>query len=174
MADSGESSKQTYSIIREIYENGAASEHFEVKLEEALEKAVSVIIIEPSVLGAETAKWIMIGNFLHKTSVLTGVFSLSLAIPNYVPKAYVPLGFVSFVCAGLYMASWQYDPCCKYQVEKDSRKLQKLPLHHLTSNAPVVLVRKDDSRRKILHTTIAIAAVSFSAYYLYNIYIDGQ
>ncbi|MPC57393.1 Transmembrane protein 11, mitochondrial [Portunus trituberculatus] len=28
----------------------------------------------------------------------------------------MPLGTLSLFCTGVYTASWQFDPCCKYQV----------------------------------------------------------
>ena len=35
-------------------------------------------------------------------------------------SAYVcmPLGTLSLFCTGVYTASWQFDPCCKYQVRQ--------------------------------------------------------
>ena len=32
------------------------------------------------------------------------------------PLIFVPLGTLSLCCTGIYTASWQFDPCCKYQV----------------------------------------------------------
>ena len=32
------------------------------------------------------------------------------------PYLYTPLGVLSLLATGLYTASWQFDPCCKYQV----------------------------------------------------------
>ena len=136
-----------------------------------MEAQVHTIIIEPSKLGDETARWITVGNCLHKTAVTTGLGSLGcgLAWPDrgYV---YLPLGFASVVCAGVYAVSWQLDPCCKYQVERDASHLQKLPLHQLTSSCPVVLVRRDDTRRKLLHNTAALLAASYAAWRIYDWY----
>lgn len=60
-----------------------------MELERALEAGVSVIVIEPEPLGEETARWIYIGNLLHKVSVhsglcgiVSGKFSL-VFIPNF-------------------------------------------------------------------------------------------
>ena len=49
---------------------------FELELERALEASVPVIVIEPVRLGDETARWIAVGNCLHKTSVLAGLGSV--------------------------------------------------------------------------------------------------
>lgn len=62
-------------VIREIYDCDNA-QRFEVELERALEAAVPVIVIEPTQLGDETARWIAVGNCLHKTAVLTGLGSV--------------------------------------------------------------------------------------------------
>ena len=82
----------------------------------------------------------------------------------------MPLGTLSLFCTGVYTASWQFDPCCKYQVEYDSQKLSRLPLHTLTSSTPVVLVRRDDIHRKRLHNTIALAALAYCAKKIYELY----
>lgn len=158
-----------YLIIREIYETGGVEE-FENELDQALEVQTETIVIEPVKLGAETARWIAVGNFLHKVSVLSGLSCLVTSIRT--DRAYIilPLGITSFVCAGVYMVSWQYDPCCKYQVETDLRRLEKIPLHKLSSSSPVILVRKDDSRRKILHNTIALAAITLCCLKMYRWY----
>ena len=173
MPSNAEHQDKDYVIIREIYENDSASEYFECELERALETQVKTIIIEPAKLGDETARWIAVGNCLHKTSVLSGLGCLGsgMAWPE---RGYLifPLGFVSMVCSGVYTMSWQFDPCCKYQVESDSRQLQSLPLHQLTSSSPVVLIRKDDYYRKILHTTLSVAAASYCGWRLYHWYYE--
>ena len=160
-------------IIREIYENDNASEYFENELEHALERKVAVIVIEPCKLGDETARWITVGNCLHKTAVLSGLACLTTGMvwPDH-ELAYFPLGFTSVVCTSVYTVSWQFDPCCKYQVEADSRKLQRLPLHRLTSTSPVVLVRKNDFFRKLLHSTFALSSAAYCGYRLYQWYYE--
>ncbi|XP_072044153.1 transmembrane protein 11, mitochondrial-like [Amphiura filiformis] len=159
-------------IIYEVYDNGNAQERFEYELEQHLEAKRSHIIIEPSRLGDETARWITVGNSLHKTSVITGFVSL-LALPaatRWKPANYIgyPMGAVSVICAALYDVSWQFDPCCKYQVEYDAANLSRLPLHKLTSSTPVVLVRKDDKYRKAFHNLFAGIALMYLAYRFYN------
>ncbi|XP_072168122.1 transmembrane protein 11-B, mitochondrial-like [Diadema setosum] len=158
-------------IIHEIYDNGSAQERFEYELDQALEAKRSIIIIEPSRLGDETARWIMVGNCLHKTSVLSGM--ACLVAPAMLPSStvnfvMVPTGAVSLVCALLYGVSWQFDPCCKYQVEYDTRNLSRLPLHSLTTATPVVLVRKDDKYRKALHNLVAGLAAALLVYKVYH------
>ncbi len=63
-------------VIREIYDGENAQERFELELERALEAAVPVIVVEPSRLGDETARWISVGNCLHKTAVIAGLGSV--------------------------------------------------------------------------------------------------
>lgn len=85
--------------------------------------------------------------------------------------ACTPFGIVSVLCAGCYTLSWQWDPCCKYQVEKKQRHLSTLPmLSDLTSASPVVLVHTDNKRKIVLHNTISIAAAAICLWRLYNIF----
>ena len=83
-----------------------------------------------------------------------------------------PLGALSLLCTGVYTISWQFDPCCQYQVERDPRRLSKFPaVSTLTQASPVVvLVRRDNSRRKILHTSVSLIAAAFCAWRLYDAY----
>ncbi|KAB7502542.1 UNVERIFIED_CONTAM: hypothetical protein RMT77_013064 [Armadillidium vulgare] len=158
-------------VIREVYDSNSAHETFEIELERALEAGVLTIIIEPTTLGDETARWISVGNCLHKTAVLAGIGSIiSGLIWRDSALSFVPLGTLSVFCTGVYTASWQFDPCCKYQVESDSRRLSTLPLQSLSSASPVVLVKKDDSKRKILHCLVSLSAASFCIWRVYNLY----
>nr|SVE75489.1 EOG090X0HTT [Daphnia dolichocephala] len=155
-------------VIREIYDGENAQERFELELERALEAAVPVIVIEPVRLGDETARWIAVGNGLHKTAVLAGLGSIMTGLfCDNRPYIYTPLGLISLLCTGLYTASWQFDPCCKYQVEMDTKRLAKLPVNRLTTSSPIVLVRRDDNKRKTLHCTICVTAASITLWKLY-------
>lgn len=145
-------------VIKEVYDSENAHEAFLDELERALEAGCKVIVIEPPRLGDETARWIAVGNCLHKTAVISGVSAIicGFAWPRY-PYAYVPFGVISFFTTGLYTVSWQFDPCVKYQVYTDSlARLPRLPLFN--SASPTVLIRKDDRNRKILHCTVMLAS----------------
>nr|XP_060641816.1 transmembrane protein 11, mitochondrial [Anolis sagrei ordinatus] len=160
-------------IVHEIYNGENAQDQFEYELEQALEAQYKYIVIEPTRIGDETARWITVGNCLHKTSVLAGTACLftPLALPaDYSHYISVPAGVLSIACCTLYGISWQFDPCCKYQVEYNAYKLSRLPLHTLTSSTPVVLVRKDDLHRKRLHNTIALAALAYCVKKIYELY----
>jgi len=157
-------------VIREVYDSEFAHQDFAVELERALDAGCSIIVIEPTQLGEETARWIYVGNCLHKTAVLSGLGALvtGLIWPDK-PLLCTPLGVLSLLCTGLYTASWQFDNCVKYQEERDPRRLSKLQvLSAMSAASPVVLVRKDDTRRKILHCTVSLAAASFCAFRLYR------
>ena len=148
-----------------------AQEKFEAELEESLVNKIKFIIIEPTKLGGETTRWIRLGNFLHKSAVVTGISSI-IAI-SYSPDKgfiYFPLCFYSVLATGLYAISWQFDPCCKYQVETNVRRLKDLPLASLSSSSPVVLVRKDDYRRKVLQNIVSLTSASLCAWKLYKMY----
>ncbi|XP_051244430.1 transmembrane protein 11, mitochondrial isoform X1 [Dicentrarchus labrax] len=161
-------------IVHEIYNGENAQDQFEYELEQALEAQYKYIVIEPTRIGDETARWITVGNCLHKTAVLSGAACLLTPLslpPEYSRYVALPAGALSVACAALYGISWQFDPCCKYQVEYDSQKLSRLPLHTLTSSTPVVLVRRDDVHRKRLHNTIALAALAYCAKKIYELYV---
>lgn len=161
-------------IVHEIYNGENAQDQFEYELEQALEAQYKYIVIEPTRIGDETARWITVGNCLHKSAVLSGTACLLTPLslpPEYSRYVALPAGALSVACAALYGISWQFDPCCKYQVEYDSQKLSRLPLHTLTSSSPVVLVRRDDIHRKRLHNTIALAALAYCAKKIYELYV---
>lgn len=144
-------------------------------LENALDAQSPVIIIEPTQLGDETSRWIRVGNCLHKTAVLSAVGCV--AVGAVVPPASSPVGITascvglglgSVACAGLYAVSWQFDPCCKYQPTDDTKILRRLPFVVLSSTSPVVLIRRDDTRRKWLQNLLAAAAALMCIWRLYH------
>lgn len=160
-----------FAVIQEVYDGEYSPELFENELERALHIGVSTIIIEPNRLGEETSRWIALGNCLHKTAVGAGFGSL---LSNFIwpDKLYLscPFAAISCFCAGLYTVSWQTDPCCKYQVENDAEKIKKLRLDEVTSGLPVVLIRRDDTTRKILHSSFALLATGTCLWRFYKSY----
>ncbi|XP_044750956.1 transmembrane protein 11-A, mitochondrial [Coccinella septempunctata] len=157
-------------VIREVYDSEYSQHGFSIELEKALHAKCSIIIIEPTPLGDETARWITFGNYIHKTAVLSGLASHLIGF--FWPKSVILQGTfctASILTTALYTASWQFDHCVKYQVERDRSRLARLPiLGVLTTTTPVVLVRKDDTRRKILHCTVSLTAAAFCIYKLYH------
>ncbi|KAK6625222.1 hypothetical protein RUM43_005513 [Polyplax serrata] len=181
----------TFAIISEVYDNENANEYFEIELERALEAGCSVIVIEPSRLGDETARWIAVGNCLHKTAVAAGMLSVVTALA-WTERPYIclPFGVLSLLCTGVYTLSWQFDPCVKYQVETNLKKLvaafpqlgflptlvpgdsQKpstaiSPFNSMPTN-PVVLVRKDNTKKRMLHSGLSFVAAIFCMWRLYD------
>lgn len=63
-------------VIQEIYDGPNSQEYFAMELEKALDSCCTIIVIEPPQLGDETARWITVGNYLHKMAVITGVSSI--------------------------------------------------------------------------------------------------
>ena len=162
-----------FAIIRHLSECEDEEEEFlEEQLEDALDDRLQYIVIEPEKIGNETTKWIQIGNFLHKTGVLSGVGSIitGLTFPQKCKNYFcIPMGIVSLTCISLYNISWQYDPCCKYQVEHDIRTLEKLEIENLKSSV-VVLKRRDDKYRKRLHNIVGILVVGLFTWKVYEFY----
>uniref|UniRef100_A0A8C2X344 Transmembrane protein 11 n=1 Tax=Cyclopterus lumpus TaxID=8103 RepID=A0A8C2X344_CYCLU len=161
---------EAYKLAVKLHSLMAATE---LRVGAGTEAQYKYIVIEPTRIGDETARWITVGNCLHKTAVLSGTACLltPLSLPvEYSRYVALPAGAFSVACAALYGISWQFDPCCKYQVEYDSQKLSRLPLHTLTSSTPVVLVRRDDVHRKRLHNTIALAALAYCQFLWIELY----
>ena len=155
-------------IIRDFGDNDLNEENTENELERAFEQKAEVIIVEHVTLGEDTAKWIKVGNVLHKTAVLSGtVCVLGEMLDEKRDYFYFSCGMFSIVCASIYFFSWQHDPCCKYQVEDNVQRLETL-LHSVSNATPIVLVKKDDSRRKKLHNIIAILSGFVCAWRIYN------
>ncbi|XP_014212264.1 transmembrane protein 11, mitochondrial isoform X2 [Copidosoma floridanum] len=167
-----EDHKKKFAIIREVYNDENAHDHFEYELEKALDLECQLIVIEPTKLGDETARWIAVGNCLHKTAALSGLAAIVTGLMcDDKPYLWASFGLTAAVSCGLYTVSWQFDPCCKYQVETDTSKLPNAEvLAVLGPSSPTFLVRKDDSRRKILHSTVTALALSICAWRLYQVF----
>lgn len=160
----------TISVIREVYDSENAQEAFEALLEKALEARCTYIIIEPTRLGEETGRWISVGNCLHKTAVASGLASIASTMvwPDKLLMC-TPFCAVSLFCTGLYTVSWNYDQCVKYQVERDTKRLSKVPNLNQFS-APIVLVYTDNKRTKYLQRGVTLLAAAFCAWRIYLAY----
>lgn len=80
------------------------------------------------------------------------------------------------------MISWQFDPCCKYQVANTMEKINASELSpenlyysllQSTMNSsypgsPVILMKKDDTARKIFHSAVAIIAFTITVIRAYK------
>ena len=166
------SSVPEFVVIRALTEDEDDDEFLEEQLEDALDDEYQFIIIEPERIGNETTKWIQMGNFLHKSGVITGLGSIfvGIAFPQrYRSYFYIPVGIASLTCISLYNISWQYDPCCKYQVEYDTRTLERLEIDNLKSSV-VVLKRRDDKYRKRLHNVVGALVLCLFTWRVYKSY----
>ena len=168
-------SSAQYAVIHNPPEGqeGAGSESLLCQFEDAVDKQFCVIVVEPPGLGNDCIKWIKLGNFLHKSSVLT-TFGFLVSIP-FVPTKYalvstVPIGLFGAFCAGVYSLSWQFDPCCKYQVDYRGQMLARIPSQDIQSSNPIVLVRKNDKYRKILQNTLSVLVWGYVGYLVYKHY----
>ena len=122
-------------------------------------------------LGDETVRWIRFGNFLHKSAVLSTLgtlVTLPMLPANIGYYTAVPIGVFGVCCAGLYDLSWQFDPCCKYQVDYKGTQLTKVPSHELHSRSPVVLVRHNDKYRRRLHNILSLVVTGYFGWKLYQ------
>ncbi|XP_030385609.1 transmembrane protein 11 homolog, mitochondrial isoform X4 [Scaptodrosophila lebanonensis] len=161
----------TFHVIREVYDSSNAHERFEAELDKALEAKVDYIIIEPPRLGDETGRWITVGNCLHKTAVASGVVSLiSSLLWHDRPVIAAPVCAISLFCTGLYTVSWNYDPCCQYQVlvENNEAVLNKLPLTDVSS--PVILGYSPNTKTKYLHRGVTFLSAALCAWQIWRSY----
>ena len=161
--------KNQYTIIHD----GDDQNSLECELETALEGGHILIVIEPIGLGDRSIRWIRAGNFLHKSAVLASLGALvtgPFLPPRIALFTSLPVGVFGVLCAFAYDLSWQFDPCCKYQVDYRGQELAKVPSHELQSRTPVVLVRRNDKYRKILHNTLALLVAGCVSWRLFKYY----
>ena len=82
-----------------------------------LQSGCKTIIIEPTELGEDTENWIIYGNYLHRSAIVTGAFAVFSGFYwkdlRFLP---LPFGFTSCLCATLYTVCWGFDPCSHYKV----------------------------------------------------------
>jgi len=163
------STSNSVRVIREVYENGQASEYFAMQLDYALESGVGTIVIEPSRLGRETSQWLAIGSLLRRSALVMGSVSvLSGALDR--DWLCLPLGALATVMSTLHVVSWRPDPCSRYRVERNTRQLQRLPLHGVTCSAPVVLVKCENLfLRNVCYDSVSFASVLVGSWRLYKL-----
>jgi len=155
-------------IIREVYENGLASEFFALQLDYALDAGAPVIVIEPSRLGRETSQWLSIGAGLRHAALSACSLSLVAAALRQ-DGACLLSATAATALATVYALSWRPDPCSKYHVETDTRQLQRLPLRDVGCTAPVVLVHREHSRlRHSIYGSVAVATAAVCAWRVYR------
>ncbi|XP_055607045.1 transmembrane protein 11 homolog, mitochondrial isoform X2 [Uranotaenia lowii] len=159
----------TVHVIREVYEGENAHETFELELDKALYAKADFIIIEPFRLGEETGRWIAVGNCLHKTAIISGVASVAAGL-IWRGRLMFCTSFcaLSIFCTSLYTISWSYDPCVKYQVEKNPKNLSKVPNVNDFSS-PIVLVYKSNTYATLSHRIVTLLAGSYCAWRIYQI-----
>lgn len=142
-------------VIREIYESEQSTSNFLYELERALSTKYKYIIIEPKRLAEETGRWITMGNIIHRTSVLSGLGAIGLAViaPKRLWMSYSLCG-VSIVVSGIYAVSWNSDHCSKYQLERDFSKFNET----VAKTATRILVYKDNRLLNIVQRSVAASA----------------
>lgn len=179
-------------IIREIFEG--ANELFENELERAFDIACQTIVIEPSRLGEETARWIRVGNYLQRISIVSGLGSMvtGAVLPNK-PVLSCSLLATSLLSNTIHTLSWQLDPCASYTVESDPAKIQSIITNKFADNVslvtstemytaepnfipptrkePVVLLRRssgDIQRSNWFKAAVSLIALAFSMWNMFK------
>ena len=133
------------------------------RLERAITAGCDLIAIEAAPMANEAARSIQLGNALHKTSVLTGLgFWPALWLDAPFERTLLPLCAASAGCCLLYDLFWQRDPLCKYQIDSHGDRMVDVPSDMIKDGTSyVLLIRRDDSARKVLQRTIALGVVAY-------------
>lgn len=166
-----EKSTESYAIIHK--QAGTSIDNKEKELEVVLEREYRLIVIEPRLLGDHVIRWIKAGNFLHKSSVISNLGALVIFpfVPKHIlPYTVLPLGGYGIFCMIAYNVSWHRDPCCKYQVDWEGQELSRVPGGELSTRSPVILVRRNDIFRVVLHSSLSLFVVSCFCWKLYTSY----
>ncbi|CAG2111689.1 unnamed protein product, partial [Medioppia subpectinata] len=161
-------SDNALALIRDVFDG--TDDLMDTELERALENGIQTIVIEAHRLGEETARWISIGNCLHKTAVMTGIGSILTGIiwPEKRSTQCCLTG-ISLLTNGIHFLSWQMDECSHYRVETDARKVADTCAHWPTFDKPVVLTKRtahEMRRNHIFQTAISLIALAFTAFKL--------
>lgn len=90
-----------------------------ISIDDALDMEPTFIAIADRNVATNVCKWITIGNFLHKTAVLSSL--TSFVVPRILPQKFKQISFLVFGCCAVvatltYNSCWMFDPCSKYQV----------------------------------------------------------
>ena len=164
-------STESYAIIHK--QAGTSIDTKEKELEVVLEREYQLIVIEPRLLGDHVIRWIKAGNFLHKSSVISNLGALVTIpfVPKHIlPYIVLPLGGYGILCTIAYNVSWHRDPCCKYQVDWEGQELSRVPGRELSTRSPVILVRRNDIFRVVLHSSLSLFVASCLCWKLYSLY----
>lgn len=159
-------------IIRDVYEDKSTPEKFEAQLDKAFRGKENIILIEPVKLGGEIKQFIVLGNRFHKSAVLCGLGSLVAMASLPSEKSHLvslPLAVTGWFCTAVYDLTWQFDPCSKYQLLRDKSKLNLNVIGKLNSTSALVIERKDDRVRKILHNALSIATLMYFSWKYYSL-----
>eukprot|EP00041_Stephanoeca_diplocostata_P005240 m.58466 g.58466 ORF g.58466 m.58466 type:complete len:242 (-) comp15653_c0_seq2:113-838(-) len=133
----------------------------DIVFERAITREIEVVAVEDSKLAAASARSIQIGNILHKTAVLAGLGGVLCHTVKGDAATRVMLGLsvASVGAASLYGTMVQADPICKYQVDVHGAAAEEMPAGSLKPDtAYVIFVRRNDTARKVVHYTLALAA----------------
>uniref|UniRef100_A0A914WK20 Uncharacterized protein n=1 Tax=Plectus sambesii TaxID=2011161 RepID=A0A914WK20_9BILA len=161
-------------VIQELFQdyNALGYKQALAELDQALIDMYPTIVIEPLRLGDDTARWILVGNLLHRTTVWGGIggcLGVALLPDSTLLWLPVPLATVSLGAFVAYTASWMSDPCRNYQVETDKQRLAALNLNNLSSsNSVIVLTLTDDFKRRCVHSAVALLTASVFSYRMYK------
>ena len=138
----------TYTIIHNYSPNSL------LELNEAMRHNFDAILLSDISLGKRVCSWIQFGNFLHKIGVLTGLSSLLLNIAQTSDWLTASVSFCSIISISAYNAIWRRDIVSCYQLDTRGDFVANVPLSSVKSGSLMVLVKRDDRYRRLLHNLI--------------------
>lgn len=169
-------------VVQEVFneqEPGMQEYNLE-QLDLALEDHSDVVVIEPRRLGAQTLRWIRMGNFLQGLTITAGLAAgiTSIGI-KYTPSFELPRFVWASLCGlclashAAYRLSWSPDPCSEYQPENDEQNLEAT-LRQINGHRPycdsyVVMVRRRERNTWLLLTgdLVAVGVAALVAFKLH-------
>ena len=144
----------SYTVIQNYSPNS------ELELKDALKQDYDVIVLSDISLGQKVCKWIQFGNILHKSAVVSGTTCVVLNLATQTPDWFTTcMSLCSILSITLYNAMWRRDTVSRYQLDTRGDFVSQMPLSSVRSRSLMVLMKRDDCYRRILHNLIGCIVV---------------
>ena len=152
----------SYTVIHNYSPNS------ELELKEALKQNYDVIVLSDIALGQRVCKWIQFGNILHKSAVISGisccVLNIATQTADWLTNA---ISLCSLLSITVYNTMWRRDTVSRYQLDTRGDFVSQMPLSSVKSRSLMVLIKRDDCYRRILHNLIGCILVLHMGLKLY-------
>ena len=144
----------SYTVIHNYSPNS------ELELRDALQLDYDVIVLSDISLGHRVCKWIQFGNILHKSAVVSSATCLFLNLATQTADWLITcLSLYSIFSVAVYNAMWRRDTMSQYQLDTRGDFVSQMPLSSVRSKSLMILKKRDDTYRRILHNLIGCILV---------------